>query len=103
MRHHHSSVGAAGRDRRAVLGAADKRGKSGRESAGDDFSKPSPAPPSAQPVLLGKVNMLVARELARRRDEWQGSLIFSSVTDEEAYSQRARTLMRVASPPTPAL
>ena len=39
------------------------------------------------------VNMLVARELARRRDEWQGSLIFSSVTDEEAYSQGARTLI----------
>ena len=39
------------------------------------------------------VNMLVARELARRRDEWQGCLIFSSVTDEEAYSQGARTLI----------
>jgi acetylornithine deacetylase/succinyl-diaminopimelate desuccinylase-like protein len=39
------------------------------------------------------VNMLVARELARRMSEWQGSLIFSSVTDEEAYSQGARALI----------
>lgn len=39
------------------------------------------------------MNILVARELARRRDAWQGSLIFSSVTDEEAYSEGARTLI----------
>lgn len=39
------------------------------------------------------VNMLVARELARRRSEWQGTLIFSSVTDEEAYSHGARALI----------
>lgn len=39
------------------------------------------------------VSMLVARELARRRNEWQGSLIFSSVTDEEAYSYGARALL----------
>jgi acetylornithine deacetylase/succinyl-diaminopimelate desuccinylase-like protein len=39
------------------------------------------------------VNMLVARELARRPAEWQGSLIFSSVTDEEAYSYGARALL----------
>jgi succinyl-diaminopimelate desuccinylase len=39
------------------------------------------------------VNMLVARELARRRNDWQGSLIFSSVTDEEAYSHGARALL----------
>jgi succinyl-diaminopimelate desuccinylase len=39
------------------------------------------------------VNMLVARELARRRDEWQGTVIFSSVTDEEAYSHGARALI----------
>jgi acetylornithine deacetylase/succinyl-diaminopimelate desuccinylase-like protein len=39
------------------------------------------------------VNMLVARELARRRAEWQGTLIFSSVTDEEAYSHGARALI----------
>jgi acetylornithine deacetylase/succinyl-diaminopimelate desuccinylase-like protein len=36
------------------------------------------------------VNMLVARELLRRRGDWQGTLIFSSVTDEEAYSHGAR-------------
>lgn len=39
------------------------------------------------------VNMLVARELLRRRDSWQGSLIFSCVTDEEAYSAGARALI----------
>lgn len=39
------------------------------------------------------VNMLVARELARRRDAWQGTLIFSCVTDEEAYSAGARALV----------
>jgi acetylornithine deacetylase/succinyl-diaminopimelate desuccinylase-like protein len=36
------------------------------------------------------VNMLVARELLRRRDSWQGTLLFSCVTDEEAYSLGAR-------------
>lgn len=39
------------------------------------------------------VHMLVARELLRRRGEWQGTLIFSSVTDEEAYSFGARALI----------
>jgi acetylornithine deacetylase/succinyl-diaminopimelate desuccinylase-like protein len=39
------------------------------------------------------VNMLVAREFARRRAEWQGTVIFSSVTDEEAYSHGARALI----------
>jgi acetylornithine deacetylase/succinyl-diaminopimelate desuccinylase-like protein len=39
------------------------------------------------------VNMLVARALLRRRDDWQGTLIFSSVTDEEAYSFGARALI----------
>jgi acetylornithine deacetylase/succinyl-diaminopimelate desuccinylase-like protein len=39
------------------------------------------------------VNMLVARELLRRRDAWHGTLIFSSVTDEEAYSFGARALI----------
>jgi acetylornithine deacetylase/succinyl-diaminopimelate desuccinylase-like protein len=39
------------------------------------------------------VNMLLARELARRRSEWQGTLIFSSVTDEEAHSAGARALI----------
>lgn len=38
-------------------------------------------------------NMLVARELARRRDAWRGTLIFSSVTDEEAYSFGTRALL----------
>src|SRR6266508_1804951 len=42
--------------RRAVLGAADKRGESGRESAGDGVEKSSPARLPAQPVLLGKMN-----------------------------------------------
>jgi acetylornithine deacetylase/succinyl-diaminopimelate desuccinylase-like protein len=41
----------------------------------------------------GVVNMLVARELARRRAEWQGTVVFSSVTDEEAYSYGARALL----------
>lgn len=39
------------------------------------------------------VNMLVARELLRRRDRWRGTLIFSCVTDEEAYSHGARALI----------
>jgi acetylornithine deacetylase/succinyl-diaminopimelate desuccinylase-like protein len=39
------------------------------------------------------VNMLVARELLRRRGDWQGTLIFSCVTDEEAYSHGARALI----------
>ncbi|MBX0331600.1 M20/M25/M40 family metallo-hydrolase [Oscillochloris sp. ZM17-4] len=39
------------------------------------------------------VNMLVARELLRRRDEWRGTLIFSCVTDEEAHSLGARALI----------
>lgn len=39
------------------------------------------------------VNMLVARALASQRDAWQGTLIFSSVTDEEAYSAGAHALV----------
>jgi acetylornithine deacetylase/succinyl-diaminopimelate desuccinylase-like protein len=39
------------------------------------------------------INMLVARELHRRRDAWSGTLIFSCVTDEEAYSAGARALI----------
>ncbi len=39
------------------------------------------------------VNMLVARELLRRRTDWRGTLIFSCVTDEEAYSFGARALI----------
>lgn len=39
------------------------------------------------------VNMLVARELLRRRDAWRGTLVFSCVTDEEAYSHGARALI----------
>lgn len=39
------------------------------------------------------VNMLVARALLRRRADWQGTLIFSCVTDEEAYSYGARALL----------
>jgi acetylornithine deacetylase/succinyl-diaminopimelate desuccinylase-like protein len=39
------------------------------------------------------VIMLVARELLRRRGDWQGTLIFSCVTDEEAYSHGARALI----------
>jgi acetylornithine deacetylase/succinyl-diaminopimelate desuccinylase-like protein len=37
--------------------------------------------------------MLVTRALAERRDLWQGTLIFSSVVDEEAYSIGARALV----------
>lgn len=39
------------------------------------------------------VNMLVARELLRRRDAWRGTVVFSCVTDEEAYSHGARALI----------
>jgi acetylornithine deacetylase/succinyl-diaminopimelate desuccinylase-like protein len=39
------------------------------------------------------VNMLVARALARNRDAWRGTLIFSCVTDEEALSLGARALL----------
>jgi acetylornithine deacetylase/succinyl-diaminopimelate desuccinylase-like protein len=39
------------------------------------------------------VNMLVTRELARHRDSWSGTLIFSSVGDEEAYSLGANALI----------
>lgn len=38
-------------------------------------------------------NMLVARELAQRKNAWRGTLIFSSVTDEEAYSYGAHALV----------
>ncbi len=37
--------------------------------------------------------MLVTRALAERRDLWRGTLIFSSVVDEEAYSIGARALV----------
>ncbi len=39
------------------------------------------------------VNMLVARALHTNRQDWRGTLIFSSVTDEEAYSYGARALL----------
>lgn len=39
------------------------------------------------------VNMLVARELFRQRSAWQGTLLFSSVTDEEAYSAGTHALI----------
>ncbi|HET7035828.1 MAG TPA: M20/M25/M40 family metallo-hydrolase [Thermomicrobiaceae bacterium] len=39
------------------------------------------------------LNMVVARELARHRDDWRGTLIFTSVVDEEAYSIGARALV----------
>lgn len=38
-------------------------------------------------------NMLVTREFARHRDQWQGTLICSVVVDEEAYSLGANTLI----------
>src|SRR5690606_30590731 len=34
--------------------------------------------------------MLATRALAERRDGWQGTVIFTSVVDEEAYSIAAR-------------
>lgn len=37
--------------------------------------------------------MLVARALAHRRDLWRGTLLFTSVVDEEAYSIGARALV----------
>jgi acetylornithine deacetylase/succinyl-diaminopimelate desuccinylase-like protein len=37
--------------------------------------------------------MLATRALARRRDLWRGTVIFSSVVDEEAYSIGARALL----------
>jgi acetylornithine deacetylase/succinyl-diaminopimelate desuccinylase-like protein len=37
--------------------------------------------------------MLVTRALAERRDLWSGTLIFTSVVDEEAYSIGARALV----------
>ncbi len=39
------------------------------------------------------LNMLVARALATNKSAWRGTLIFSSVTDEEALSIGARTMM----------
>jgi succinyl-diaminopimelate desuccinylase len=38
-------------------------------------------------------NMLVTRELLRCKNQWRGTLIFSSVVDEEAYSLGAHTLI----------
>jgi acetylornithine deacetylase/succinyl-diaminopimelate desuccinylase-like protein len=40
-------------------------------------------------------NMLVARALATHKHQWRGTLIFSCVTDEEAYSYGARALVDV--------
>jgi acetylornithine deacetylase/succinyl-diaminopimelate desuccinylase-like protein len=37
--------------------------------------------------------MLAARALARNRDHWRGTLLFTSVVDEEAYSIGARALV----------
>lgn len=37
--------------------------------------------------------MLITRALAQRRDLWQGTVIFTSVVDEEAYSIGARALI----------
>ena len=37
--------------------------------------------------------MVATRELARRRDLWRGTLLFSAVVDEEAYSIGARALV----------
>ncbi len=37
--------------------------------------------------------MLAARTLARDRDRWRGTLLFTSVVDEEAYSTGARALV----------
>jgi acetylornithine deacetylase/succinyl-diaminopimelate desuccinylase-like protein len=37
--------------------------------------------------------MLATRALAQNRDRWQGTLIFTSVVDEEAYSLGARSLI----------
>lgn len=37
--------------------------------------------------------MLITRALAQRRDLWRGTVIFSSVVDEEAYSVGARALV----------
>ncbi len=38
--------------------------------------------------------MLATRALAQRRDLWRGTLVFTSVVDEEAYSIGARALAR---------
>jgi acetylornithine deacetylase/succinyl-diaminopimelate desuccinylase-like protein len=38
--------------------------------------------------------MLIIRALARRLDLWQGTVIFTSVIDEEAYSAGARALIQ---------
>ncbi len=38
--------------------------------------------------------MLAARALARRKDLWHGTAVFTSVVDEEAYSIGARALVR---------
>jgi len=40
------------------------------------------------------VNMLVTRALAQKKEGWRGTVIFSSVTDEEAYSMGARALIQ---------
>ncbi|HET9014341.1 MAG TPA: M20/M25/M40 family metallo-hydrolase [Thermomicrobiaceae bacterium] len=37
--------------------------------------------------------MVATRELARHRDRWRGTVLFSSVVDEEAYSVGARALV----------
>ncbi len=38
--------------------------------------------------------MLATRALARRRDLWQGTVLFTTVVDEEAYSVGARALVQ---------
>jgi succinyl-diaminopimelate desuccinylase len=40
-------------------------------------------------------NMLVTRAFAQHRDAWRGTLIFSSVVDEEAYSNGANAMNQV--------
>jgi succinyl-diaminopimelate desuccinylase len=40
-------------------------------------------------------NMLITRALAQRRDLWRGTVIFTSVVDEEAYSLGAQALVKL--------
>ena len=46
--------------------------------------------------------MLTTRALTQNRERWHGSVVFSSVVDEEAYSIGARALIDSASRPTTA-
>ncbi|MBI1801239.1 MAG: M20 family metallopeptidase [Chloroflexi bacterium] len=43
-------------------------------------------------------DMMVTRALHRRRDLWRGTVLFSSVVDEEAYSIGARALVNAGIP-----